>query len=200
MSDPYQVLGIKRDAGDDEVKSAYRELARKYHPDSYTGNPLSDLAAEKMREINDAYDTIMLERRGGGNAGSGQGGAGHSSQFQDIRRMVAAKRITEAEELLDGVPHQSRDAEWHFLKGSVQYTRGWLEQAYENFRYAVQMNPENPEYRAALNRLDWQRRTGTPANGGYRTSPNQSSGCGVCDFCAALMCADCCCRCMGGGC
>ena len=199
MNDPYQVLGVRRDAGDDEIKNAYRELARKYHPDSYAGNPLSDLASEKMKEINEAYDAIMLERRGGNQPGMRQGGGGNASQFQDIRRLVAARRISEAEELLDGVPYQSRDAEWYFLKGSVQYTRGWLEQAYENFRQAVQMNPDNAEYRAALNRLDWQRRTGMPQGGGYRTDPNTSTGCSVCDFCSALMCADCCCRCMGGG-
>jgi curved DNA-binding protein CbpA len=197
MSDPYKILGIGRDASEDEIKGAYRELAKKYHPDSYRDNPLSDLAAEKMKEINEAYDVIMLERRGGG-IGQTSGGAGAgSSQFHDIRRMVMAKRITEAEELLDGVPQHSRDAEWHFLKGSVQYTRGWLDEAYENFNRAASMNPGNTEYRSALNRLEWQRRTGSPHGGGYRTNPN-TRNCDVCDFCSAMICADCCCQCMGG--
>ena len=52
MNDPYQVLGVKPDASDDEIKRAYRELARKYHPDNYQNNPLADLAEEKMKEIN----------------------------------------------------------------------------------------------------------------------------------------------------
>src|SRR5574344_234203 len=62
---PYKVLGIKEGASYDEIKRAYRELAKKYHPDRYQNNPLSDLADEKMREINEAYDTVM--KNAGGN-------------------------------------------------------------------------------------------------------------------------------------
>lgn len=75
MTDPYKVLGISPDATDEQVKAAYRELAKKYHPDNYADNPLADLAQEKMKAINEAYDTIMNQRaagRGTGNAaGSG---------------------------------------------------------------------------------------------------------------------------------
>ena len=194
MSDPYKVLGISRSASSDEVKAAYRELARKYHPDAYAGNPLSDLAGEKMKEINEAYDQIIAQRRdsgaGGGNATSG------SSQFWDIRRLINAGRITEAEELLDGVQRSARDAEWFFLKGSVQYARGWMEDAFESFSRACEMNPHNQEYCAALNQLGWQRSNGRPQNV-YRTG-ERSSGCSVCDMCGALICADCCCSCLGG--
>ena len=77
MRDPYEVLGISPDAGDDEVKRAYRELARKYHPDNYQNNPLADLAEEKMKEINEAYDAITKGRAGG--AGSYGGSAGAQS-------------------------------------------------------------------------------------------------------------------------
>ncbi|MDR2909251.1 MAG: J domain-containing protein [Oscillospiraceae bacterium] len=196
MSDPYRVLGVSQNASDDEVKTAYRELARKYHPDSYADNPLADLAAEKMKEINEAYDRVMDMRRGrdgGDRQPAGQGG----SQFWDIRRMINEGRVTEAEELLDGVQQHMRDAEWYFLKGSVQYTRGWMEQAYENFSRACEMNPGNSEYRAALNQLGWQRKNGRPGsvNGGGHYGRND---CGVCDICAAMWCADCCCGCMGG--
>ena len=62
MTDPYKVLGVERNATDDDIKKAYRELARKYHPDSYAGSPLADLASEKMKEINEAYDAIRKER------------------------------------------------------------------------------------------------------------------------------------------
>ena len=73
MRDPYEVLGISPDASDDEIKRAYRELARKYHPDNYQNNPLSDLAEEKMKEINEAYDAITKGRTGGGSAQGGYG-------------------------------------------------------------------------------------------------------------------------------
>ena len=205
MTDPYRVLGVSPNASDDEIKSAYRTLARKYHPDSYEGNPLADLAAEKMQEINAAYDQITASRKN--NSTGTYSGAGQShqqygySQFSDIRRLINAKRITEAEELLDGVPAQSRDAEWFFLKGSIQYSRGWMDEAYENFSRACNMNPSNIEYRSALNQLGWQRQTGQPYGSGYRTSSSTGGGagnCSTCDICTALYCTDCCCECMGG--
>jgi len=197
MTDPYQVLGVSPGASDDEVKSAYRELARKYHPDSYEGNPLSDLAEEKMKEINEAYDQIMSMRRGG-NASGGNGGHASGSQFLDVRRLINSRRITEAEELLDGVPRHMRDAEWHFLKGTVQHTRGWLEEAYENISRACAMNPQNPEYQAGKNQLLWQRQNGRPAGRAVYPGGMNAGGCNMCDICATLYCADCCCECMGG--
>ena len=66
MNDPYSVLGITPEATDEEVKQAYRTLARKYHPDNYQNNPLADLAEEKMKEINEAYEAITKMRAGGG--------------------------------------------------------------------------------------------------------------------------------------
>ena len=60
MKDPYSVLGVSQNATDEEIKKAYREQARKYHPDNYANNPLSDLAEEKMQEINEAYDESGL--------------------------------------------------------------------------------------------------------------------------------------------
>jgi len=201
MTDPYKALGVSPDASDAEVKKAYRELARKYHPDSYAGNPLSDLAAEKMKEINEAYDQVMAMRRGG--AGAAEAPSGGGSQFSDIRRLINMNRVTQAEELLDGVPPQSRDAEWYFLKGTIQHTRGWLDDAFENISRACSMNPNNAEYRAALNQLQWQRQTGRPRPGqgvnmGQGMNPGCLGGCSMCDICTTLYCADCCCECMGG--
>lgn len=199
MTDPYTILQIQPDASDDEVKSAYRELARKYHPDNYSGNPLSDLATEKMQEINEAYDAIMQQRRSG-DSGRGyaqdRGCSNNMSQFADIRRLINMRRITEAEELLDGVQSRCRDAEWHFLKGTVQQFRGWLDDAYENYAQACRMEPQNAEYHNAFSQLQWQRQN---AASGYRASP-YGSGCSVCDICTALYCADCLCNCFGGGC
>ena len=83
MKDPYTVLGVGQDATDDEVKKAYRELARKYHPDNYANNPLADLAEEKMKEINEAYDTITKMRSGGyrGGASASSYQSGYQQQY-----------------------------------------------------------------------------------------------------------------------
>ena len=80
MRDPYQVLGVSRDASDEEIKKAYRALSRKYHPDANVNNPNKDLAEEKFKQIQQAYQQIMDERQrgaaGGGSYGSGSYGNG----------------------------------------------------------------------------------------------------------------------------
>ena len=199
MKDPYEVLGVSRTATDDEVKTAYRNLARKYHPDNYVNNPLSDLAQEKMQEINEAYDTIVRARQNGGSdyAGGYQNGGyrapGGSSRYGDIRRMISQNRVMEAEMLLDGIPATGRDAEWYFLKGSVMYKKGWLEEAYNHFATACRMDPTNMEYRQAFQQVSQNRQTG-----GYRTANPNGQTCDACDVCSTLYCMDCCCECMGG--
>ena len=195
--DPYEILGIKPTATDDEVKAAYRAQARKYHPDNYADNPLSELAQEKMQEINEAYDTIVRTRKGGGGQShsgytGSAGGYSGSTRYGDIRLMIQQNRIHDAEVLLDGVPGHARDAEWFFLKGSVLYKKGWLEDAFTHFQTASRMDPGNLEYRQAVNRVTMNRQTG-----GYRTVDN-GQGCTGCDVCNSLICADCCCECMGG--
>ncbi|HCC34128.1 MAG TPA: molecular chaperone DnaJ [Ruminococcaceae bacterium] len=198
MKDPYAVLGVSRNATDEEIKSAYRELARKYHPDNYSDNPLSDLAGDKMKEINEAYDQILLERRTKGGS-SGFDGSYANSNFKDIRALIAANRMEEAQELLDGVPVARRDAEWYFLNGSVLFRRGWFEDAYTSFSTACRMDPGNAEYKAALNQMQRQRGGYGGGYRGYRpTGTGMGGGCSGCDVCSSLICADCCCECMGG--
>lgn len=196
MTDPYAVLGVSKNATDDEVKNAYRELARKYHPDNYADNPLSDLAGEKMKEINEAYDSIMAERRAGKTSGGTYtGNTGGASSFPDVRNLINQGRLEQAQEVLDGVPPQSRDAEWYFLNGTVLYRRGWFDQAFTSFSTASRMDPNNPEYRNAVqNAARQQGRQYNP----YRTYGGTGSDCGACDVCQGLICADCCCECMGG--
>lgn len=204
MSDPYKVLGVSPTATDDEIKAAYRELAKKYHPDNYSGSPIADLAGEKMKEINEAYDTVVAQRKqqkNGGYAGytapntgyAGQSyGNSYSSGFNDVRNLIMLGRIADAEQILNGVPSESRNAEWYFLKGTVLYKRGWLEEAYNNFARACQMDPYNGEYRAAMNQVTNQR---NGVYGGYNPNVPRT---GSCDVCSSLICADCCCECMGG--
>lgn len=197
MTDPYKVLGVGRNASDDEIKKAYRELARKYHPDNYANNPLSDLAQEKMKEINEAYDQILKEREGGGRAGGpSYGGSGGSygggtttPQYAAIRRLIQAGNIAAAQQQLEQI--SARDAEWYFLTGSVYYRRGWFDEARRHFQTACNINPNNMEYRNALLQMGGM-------NTAYRTY-GSGTGMSTCDCCAGLMCADLCCG-MSRGC
>lgn len=196
MRDPYEVLGVSPNASEEEVKKAYRELARKYHPDKYVDNPLADLAQEKMKEINEAYDTII---KGGGarNAsyGSAGGNAGRSytggtAQYAAIRSAINAGNLAFAEQQLMAVAN--RTAEWYFLMGSVYYRKGWVDEARKHFATACSMDPSNMEYRQALARVQTGGQAYRPA--GYGGMSNS----GNCDCCSSLLCADCCCECMGG--
>lgn len=201
MSDPYRILGISPNATDEEVKTAYREMAKKYHPDKYQGSPVADLAGEKMKEINEAYDTILKSRRGrkntGGSSWGGVSGYGSNSDFNDVRSFIMAGRVADAEQILDGVPAEGRNAEWYFLKGTVLYKRGWMDEAYNDFSRACQLDPGNAEYSAVFNQVTNQRRG---SYGGYNPNVPRYGGCSGSDICTSLCIADLCCNCPGGGC
>ncbi|MGN0587821.1 MAG: DnaJ domain-containing protein, partial [Oscillospiraceae bacterium] len=123
MNDPYKVLGISTNASDDDVKAAYKRLIR-----DYAGND------DKIKELTDAYDSIMNMRRGGHNI---------SSEYMEIRQCIRQGNYDEADRMLSFIG--DRGAEWNFLKGSVCYGKGWLDDAYNYFSAAVRMDPSNPE-------------------------------------------------------
>ena len=196
MKDPYKVLGVAREASDEEIKKAYRELARKYHPDNYVDNPLADLVEEKMKEINEAYDQIQKERASGGSSssGSGQGySSGSYSDYTQVRELINNRRYSDAELILDAVSASNRNAEWNFLKGCVLIQRGWYYDAQKYLETACYLDPTNSEYRSALERI---RQNTASYGGGYRTATG--GGASACDICSSLICADCLCECCGG--
>ena len=202
MNDPYQILNIPPTATDEEVKRAYRELARKYHPDNYHDNPLADLAQEKMKAINEAYDQIQKQRKASSQSGyaesayggaSSYGGSAHGGgRLQQVRLAINRGDISMAERMLGAVAEH--DAEWNFLMGIVCSRRGWLDEAKRYLETAVQMEPGNGEYRSALASL-----TGAgyrPAGfHTFRTGSLDDDGCLRC--CAAW---SCCTLFSGGGC
>ena len=194
MRDPYEVLGVSQSASDDEIKKAYRNLARKYHPDNYQDNPLADLAEEKMKEINEAYDLITKTRSGGSSYSSGYSGgrayqrqSSGSSEFAQIRQYINAGDIDTAEQILQGVAQ--KNGEWYFLMGSIAYRRGWLDEARQNYQIACRMEPGNMEYRQALSMMQ-------QGGYGYNTAHMSGSQCDGMDCCTTLMCMNCLC----GGC
>jgi curved DNA-binding protein CbpA len=190
--DPYKVLGLKPGASKDEIKSKYRELVKKYHPDKYSDNPLGDLAEEKMREVNEAYDALM----NGGGTGNGFGDSNNSSyssggtnaQSAAIRRDINSGNVFAAESKLNSI--SNRDAEWWFLYGAINMRKGMMNEAYQGLSMATQMNPNNMEYRSAFAQLQAQSNaySQNAYNRGYNNNDNQ-----CCQICAAMACLDCMC-------
>lgn len=193
MNDPYKVLGVTPSATDEEIKKAYRDLAKKYHPDKYVNTPFSDMASEKMKEINEAYDQILSERKSAKSQGQNYTRYHENrSRFEDIRVMINSGDFVGAERELGSIPSDDRDAEWYYLMGIVVFKKGWLEDAYNYFQTACRMDPNNVEYQSMYRRVQ-QQRSGT--QGGYNTA-NGAPPCTCCDICTCLMCMDCLC----GGC
>ena len=191
MTNPYDVLGVSPDANDEEIKRRYHELARKFHPDNCQDDSMKAYYADKMKEINLAYDSITSQRAsGGGYSGNQQ----NAPFYQTVRRLLNENRLAEADRLLESVAYNERGAEWLFLKG-VMFTRmGRYFDALTMLEGACREDPKNTEYREALNAM----RNATAnmrAGGSYQSG---GAGCSNCDICSTLICADCCCECMGG--
>lgn len=178
MDDPYKVLGVSRDASDEEIKRAYRRLAKKYHPDV---NPGDAEAARKMQEVNQAYEQIKNPEKAGqggyGGYGSGYGNYGgydpfggfggygggqyqrsySSGQPADQYQQAAAQyirfgRFQEAINTLNSSPE--RNARWYYLSALANDGMGNQVTALEHIRRAVSMEPDNADYLRALNQIE----------------------------------------------
>ncbi|MBU9737084.1 J domain-containing protein [Diplocloster agilis] len=202
ITDPYSVLGVNRSASNDEIKRAYRELLRKYHPDSYVGNPLSGLAEEKFKEVQEAYDQIMKEREGGYGGPNSYGGPQQSQQAyggsQDdvelnaVVNYVNSGHYQEALNLLSRI--QNRSARWYYCSAAANAGVGNNVVAVDHARQAVNMEPGNPQYNQLLNQLQWNSQR--YQQGGYGSRGGGLPTTGNC--CCDLWIADSCCECMGG--
>ena len=193
MNDPYAVLGVSSSASE----RAYRDLVKKYHPDNYANNPLADLAEAKMKEVNEAYDAIMKARTQGGYqsaGGNGYGGGRTSSQgggrynnptLIQVRQLIAQNNLAEAERILRSTP--ANNGEWYYLMGSIAYRRGWMDDARQNFWTACNMDPNNMEYRQAMNSMGMQARRGTYGGGDD-----------IANLCTTLCCLNCLCNSCSG--
>ena len=212
VKDPYKTLGVNRESTDAEVKKAYYELAKKYHPDNYADSPLSDLVEEKMKEINEAYDTIQRERASGGSgyayayedsgseSDSGGGdfnnrdGWGSQASYNQVRNLINSRRYRDAEIILKAIPEAARGAQWQYLYGCILLGLGLHTDAVRYIETACYMDPSNVEYRTTRDNI---KRNAAAYGRGYATGTGANSG-GVCNLCSSLLCADCMCECCGG--
>ena len=209
VSDPYQVLGVSHDASDDEIKAAYRRLAKKYHPDLHPGD---QEAARKMNEINSAYDQIknpQAQQQAAGGYGGGPysgsyargygggygwgggyswGGAGQygareeteRNELRAARNYIRARHFTEAVTALTGVPYGERDGEWHYLYAIASFHLGNRMEAMEAARRAVELSPGNAMYRQLLEQLESGGMAYEQTGAGYGYQPMGFSGGNLC--------------------
>ncbi|MGB5822597.1 MAG: DnaJ domain-containing protein [Proteocatella sp.] len=196
IRDPHEVLGVPRTATKDEVKKAYRELAKKYHPDVHSNNPLADLAEEKFKEVQSAYDMIMNQEESKAgfnnrNSGNAQGGSGSSGgyNYTNIRTLIARNDIRNARKSLDSIALKT--AEWYFLSGVVYGRFGNSALALKDLGTAVEMDPGNTEYVNAFYSVQNQ---GQRYQNNYR---QYNSGGSLGNLCCQLWCMDSCCECVG---
>ena len=194
----YEVLGVSRNASIDEIKRAYKELSRKYHPDSYVGNPLSSLAEEKFKQVQEAYDAIMKEKNGDFNYTDNYNNSGYyngeSGEMAEVYNLLGRRAYSQALSLLDSMPN--RNAKWYYYSAIAQVGLGNNLRGMEYARMAVSMEPNNIEYQNLVNRLSFQgNRYGEVRNvyRGGRSGFDDAS-----DLCCKLWLADSLCECMGG--
>lgn len=203
--DPYEVLGVSRDADEETIKKAYRALVKKYHPDRYVNTPMAEVASEKMKQINEAYDMITNKNTntyhnpyGGYGTYSGYGGYGSYSDnydyktvsFETVRRLITVRRFQAAEQMLNSLP---KTAEWYYLMGVVYLNRGWYNQGMEYINRAIELDPDNMEYRSAASGFNNNTRN-------YKNVvfTNTSPMCSICtSLCVSWFCCNngcyCCC-------
>lgn len=208
ITNPYEVLGVSPSASDDEIKKAYREQSRKYHPDSYADNPLADLAEEKFKEVQEAYDQIMKQRSNGGYQSgyasqsgngassysygtSGSSGGEENLQFQAACNYINARHYREALNVLNGIAN--RNARWYHYSAVANYGLGNNIVAMQHGQQAVAMEPGNREYANFVNQMQWGGQRYQTAGSNYGR-PSMGTG----NMCCDLWCADTLCECMGG--
>ena len=167
--DPYKVLGVSRDASDEEIKKAYRKLAKKYHPDLHPGD---QEAAKQMQRINAAYEQIKNPEQasygqrgydpfGGYDPFHGHSNRGEQSDAQRYQQAawqyIRYRRFQEALNTLNSI--SEKDARWYYLSSLANFGLGNQVTAMEHIRRAVSMEPDNPEYLRTLEAME---------NGGIR--------------------------------
>lgn len=204
MRDPYKILGVSKEAGNDDIKKVYRQLSRKYHPDTNINNPDKESAEAKFKEIQEAYKQIITERENSEDAYSysryGDFGAGErawkNADYDDteLQRLKASERYVinrqykEALNILNTL--SCRTALWYYYHAVANYGLENYIMAVEDAENALKLEPDNIEYQRLYNQMkstgQWYRNKGTEY--GF---PTESFG----DCCIKILLFNCICGC-----
>ena len=219
MRDPYQVLGLSRGASDEEIKKAYRNLSRKYHPDANVNNPNKAQAEEKFKEVQQAYDQIMKEKQQGsfGGYGNGYGNAGgngssygdfggfggfygntnayreENSKLQAAANYIRNGYYREALNVLNDIPFSERNGRWYYYSAMANRGVGNTATALEHIRRAVELEPSNIQYRQFQQNLEYGGTWYTTMGSGYESPYSGGEWC-LRMILLNLFCNFCCCR------
>lgn len=198
--DPYKVLGITPGATDEEIKRAYRNLSRKYHPDANVNNPNRAQAEERFKEVQQAYDLIMKQKQQGYSYGSGRnngaygGGYGQSEdsvELQAAANYIANRYYKEALNVLNNI--SNRNARWYYYSAIANAGTGNNVTAKDHADTAVRMEPSNMEYRQLKQQLEYGGTWYTNMGSSYER-PYASSGNLCLSFFLMNLLCNCCCR------
>ena len=200
--DPFVVLGVSKDATQAEVQAAYETLRDKYRADIHIEGDEGKRAAKMLSEVEDAYTEAMAILSGGTDV---------KDVYTHIADLLKRKDLDGAQSALDKV--SERDAEWHYYQSAVYHSKGWAYEAKSQLEMAINMDPDNQKYKDTLQRMK-SHESDSFGNGGAGASSGESAGprsydtyenmrgrrqgATAGDCCASLICADCCCECMGG--
>lgn len=212
---PFVVLGLKENATREEAYFAYKEMRAKYESLRFEAGDVGADACAALEEIETAYNDVLVaidarERRGDDREDSRSKFV--NEKLNEAEQAIKEKRMEDAQRCLDDC--SMRTARWHYLQSAIFYRKGWANDALKQLILACDMEPNNQKYREAKQSMEEHVKANTTAqnesfyDNGTRAERSYANsrgdeyrdrrGCSVCDVCSGLLCADCCCECMGG--